>query len=166
MSWFLSHVTRPAYHEGGCHFAPANFSEVPLFLMLKRPFAVLAAASAMDRHGYFSLGVSAVVSGLPIGGSNIANDDCSDCPGSGTGTGVCLDPGLHDASPNLAYDCAFNQVDLQVSTWTFVDQGGGAISVTGSPDPKTCLGRMCKFPFNCSRAIILAPEAYPFRMSG
>jgi acyl-CoA hydrolase len=67
VSWFLSHVTRPAYHEGGCHFAPANFSEVPLFLMLKRPFAVLAAASAMDRHGYFSLGVCADYAAAMIG---------------------------------------------------------------------------------------------------
>jgi len=67
VSWFLSHVTRPAYHEGGCHFAPANFSEVPLFMMRKAPFAVLAAASAMDRHGYFSLGLSADYAAAMIG---------------------------------------------------------------------------------------------------
>jgi acyl-CoA hydrolase len=59
VSWFLSHATRDAYWSGGCHFAPANFSEVPQFLMAKRPVAVLAAASPPDRHGYFSLGVSA-----------------------------------------------------------------------------------------------------------
>lgn len=67
VSWFLSHITRPAYHAGGCHFAPANFSEVPLFLMRKQPFAVLAAASPMDRHGYFSLGVSADYAAAMIG---------------------------------------------------------------------------------------------------
>jgi acyl-CoA hydrolase len=67
VSWFLSHVTRPAYHEGGCEFAPANFSEVPQFLMAKRPHAVIAAASPMDRHGYFSLGVSAGYSAAMIG---------------------------------------------------------------------------------------------------
>lgn len=59
VSWFLSHVTRPAYQAGGCQFAPANFSEVPQFLLAKDPAVVLAAASAPDRHGYFSLGVSA-----------------------------------------------------------------------------------------------------------
>ncbi len=59
VSWFLSHITRPAFEAGGCHFAPANFSEVPLFLADKKPVAVLAAASPPDKHGYFSLGVSA-----------------------------------------------------------------------------------------------------------
>lgn len=57
VSWFLSHITRPAFEAGGCHFAPANFSEVPLFLAEKEPVAVLAAASPPDQHGYFSLGV-------------------------------------------------------------------------------------------------------------
>ncbi len=59
VSWFLSHITRPAFEAGGCHFAPANFSEVPLFLADKNPVAVLAAASPPDKHGYFSLGVGA-----------------------------------------------------------------------------------------------------------
>ncbi|MGI9597710.1 MAG: acetyl-CoA hydrolase/transferase family protein [Acidimicrobiales bacterium] len=58
VSWFLSDVTRPAHRAGGCHFAPANFSEVPQFLMAKRPAAVLAAASPPDSLGFFSLGVS------------------------------------------------------------------------------------------------------------
>lgn len=58
-AWFLSHITRDAYHKGGCDFAPANFSEVPQFLLAKKPWAVLAAASPPDEHGYFSLGVSA-----------------------------------------------------------------------------------------------------------
>ncbi|MGH1489823.1 MAG: acetyl-CoA hydrolase/transferase family protein, partial [Acidimicrobiales bacterium] len=59
VSWFLSHITRPAFQAGGCHFAPANFSEIPQFLMAKEPAVVLAAASPPDEHGYFSLGVSA-----------------------------------------------------------------------------------------------------------
>lgn len=59
VSWFLSHVTRPAYHSAGCHFAPANFSEVPQFLLAKEPAAVLAAASPPDELGYFSLGLNA-----------------------------------------------------------------------------------------------------------
>ncbi len=59
VSWFLSHVTRPAFHEGGCQFAPANFSEVPQLLRELRPFAVLAAASPPDVHGYYSLGTCA-----------------------------------------------------------------------------------------------------------
>ncbi len=59
VSWFLSPVTRPAFQAGGCHFAPANFSEIPQFLMDKKPAAVLAAASPPDSLGYFSLGVSA-----------------------------------------------------------------------------------------------------------
>ncbi len=59
VSWFLSPVTRPAFRAGGCHFSPANFSEVPQFLMAKKPSAVLAAASPPDPLGYFSLGVSA-----------------------------------------------------------------------------------------------------------
>lgn len=67
VSWFLSHVTRPAFHEGGCDFAPANFSEVPQFMLDKEPYAVLAAASPMDKHGYFSLGISAGYSAAMIG---------------------------------------------------------------------------------------------------
>ena len=67
VSWFLSHITRPAYRAGGCHFAPANFSEVPQFMLTHRPYVVLAAASPPDRHGYFSLGVSADYAAALIG---------------------------------------------------------------------------------------------------
>jgi acyl-CoA hydrolase len=59
VAWFLSHVTRPAYWNGGCQYAPANFSEVPQFLLAKKPAVVLAEASPPDRLGYFSLGVCA-----------------------------------------------------------------------------------------------------------
>lgn len=67
VSWFLSHVTRPAFEAGGCHFSPANFSEVPLFLAEKEPIAILAAASPPDKHGYFSLGVCADYAAAFIG---------------------------------------------------------------------------------------------------
>ncbi len=67
VSWFLSHVTRPAFHAGGCHFAPANFSEVPRLLLEKNPAVVLAAASPPDRHGYFSLGIGADYAASMIG---------------------------------------------------------------------------------------------------
>jgi acyl-CoA hydrolase len=59
MSYFLSPVTRPAFHEGGCELVPNNFSEVPRLLQEStRCSMVLAAASPMDRHGYFSLGTN------------------------------------------------------------------------------------------------------------
>ncbi len=67
VSWFLSHVTRPAFEAGGCHFAPANFSEVSRFLLDKQPAVVLAAASPPDDMGYFSLGVSADYTAALIG---------------------------------------------------------------------------------------------------
>lgn len=67
VSWFLSHITRPAFHEGGCEFIPANFSEVPALLMAKGPAVVLAAASPPDRHGYFTLGVCADYTAAMIG---------------------------------------------------------------------------------------------------
>lgn len=67
VSWFLSPVTRPLYHEGHLDLAPANFSEVPKFLLAKEPAAVLAAASPPDDLGYFSLGVSADYAAAMIG---------------------------------------------------------------------------------------------------
>jgi acyl-CoA hydrolase len=59
VSYFLSHVTRKHYHEGGVDLVPAHFSEVPMLLEQARPAMVLAAASPMDDHGYFSLGTNA-----------------------------------------------------------------------------------------------------------
>ena len=59
VSYFLSHVTRPAFHKGGCELVPNHFSEVPRLLRATtRCSLVLAAASPMDRHGYFSLGTN------------------------------------------------------------------------------------------------------------
>ena len=60
MSYFLSHVTRPAFRAGTVDFVPANFSEVPLVLSrLAQRKVVFAATSLPDRHGYVSLGTSA-----------------------------------------------------------------------------------------------------------
>jgi acyl-CoA hydrolase len=59
VSYFLSTVTRPAFHERGLELVPNNFSEVPRLLReTTRCSLVLAAASPMDRHGYFSLGTN------------------------------------------------------------------------------------------------------------
>lgn len=66
VSYFLSHVTRPHFHAGGLDLVPAHFSEVPeLLRAADGPLVVLAAASPLDRHGYFSLGTNAdYVAGL------------------------------------------------------------------------------------------------------
>jgi acyl-CoA hydrolase len=59
VSYFLSPVTRKAYHEGGCELVPNHFSEVPRLLRETTGCSmVLAAAAPMDRHGYFSLGTN------------------------------------------------------------------------------------------------------------
>lgn len=60
VSYFLSHVTRPCWVAGTIDLVPANFSEMRKVLAAstKDPL-VVAAASPIDRHGYFSLGVSA-----------------------------------------------------------------------------------------------------------
>ncbi len=59
ISYFLSPVTRRAFHERGCELVPNTFSEVPRLLReTTRCSMVLAAAAPMDRHGYFSLGTS------------------------------------------------------------------------------------------------------------
>ena len=59
VSYFLSPVTRPAFHTRGCELVPNNFSEVPRLLRETTNCSlVLAAAASMDRHGYFSLGTN------------------------------------------------------------------------------------------------------------
>ena len=60
VSYFLSHITRPHFAAGHVDLVPAHFSEV--FAMMRARAddpLVIAAASPPDRHGYFSLGVSA-----------------------------------------------------------------------------------------------------------
>jgi len=59
-AYFLSPVTRRAFHEGTIDLVPCHFSEVPeLLAQLDGPKIVLAAASPIDRHGNFSLGTNA-----------------------------------------------------------------------------------------------------------
>jgi acyl-CoA hydrolase len=59
-SYFLSHVTRPCYAAGTIDLVPSNFSEMrELLIATTKDPLVVAAASRLDRHGYFSLGVSA-----------------------------------------------------------------------------------------------------------
>ena len=60
VSYFLSHVTRPCFHAGTVDLVPNHFSEMRTILRQQTTDPlVLAAASPPDRHGYFSLGVSA-----------------------------------------------------------------------------------------------------------
>ncbi len=59
VSYFLSSITRPAFHSRGCELVPNNFSEVPRLLReTTKCSLVLAAAAPMDRDGYFSLGTN------------------------------------------------------------------------------------------------------------
>ncbi len=58
MSYFLSHLTRPHFYDGGLDVVPCNFSEVPLLLRHLSQFVVIAACTPPDRHGYVSLGTN------------------------------------------------------------------------------------------------------------
>jgi len=59
-SYFLSPVTRPHFRAGRVELVPGHFSEVYALMSQRAPKPlVLAAAAPPDRHGYFSLGVSA-----------------------------------------------------------------------------------------------------------
>jgi acyl-CoA hydrolase len=60
ISYFLSRVTRPCFRNGTVDLVPNHFSEV--FSHMRRRTVdplVIACASPPDKHGYFSLGVSA-----------------------------------------------------------------------------------------------------------
>jgi acyl-CoA hydrolase len=60
VAYFLSPVTRPAFHEGGCDFTPAHFSDMPRLLRdITRSPIVIATSTPPDRHGWFSLGTNA-----------------------------------------------------------------------------------------------------------
>jgi acyl-CoA hydrolase len=68
VSYFLSHVTRPCFAEGGLDFAPAHFSEMSHILDHVAPDPlVVAAAAPPDRHGWFSLGTNADYTARLIG---------------------------------------------------------------------------------------------------
>jgi acyl-CoA hydrolase len=60
ISYFLSHVTRPCFQAGTIDLVPNNFSEMRDLLRERtHDPLVIAAASPLDRHGYFSLGLNA-----------------------------------------------------------------------------------------------------------
>ncbi|MEO8265651.1 MAG: acetyl-CoA hydrolase/transferase C-terminal domain-containing protein [Ilumatobacteraceae bacterium] len=60
VSYFLSHVTRPCYQANTIDLVPNNFSEMRAILKAATTDPLLlCAASPPDRHGYFSLGLSA-----------------------------------------------------------------------------------------------------------
>lgn len=68
ISYFLSHITRPYFAAGTIGLVPSHFSEVYALMRSRAPDPlVLCAASPPDRHGYFSLGVSADYSASFIG---------------------------------------------------------------------------------------------------
>ena len=72
VSYFLSHVTRPCFAAGTIDLVPANFSEMRDLLRGRtHDPLVVAAASPLDRHGYFSLGVSADYVSSMIGRARI-----------------------------------------------------------------------------------------------
>ncbi len=59
-SYFLSPATRKHFRAGTVELVPGHFSEVYSLMHHRAPNPlVIAAASPPDRHGYFSLGVSA-----------------------------------------------------------------------------------------------------------
>src|SRR5262249_49333111 len=67
VSWFLSPVSRDAFHRGACDLVPNNFSEVPHLMRSLAPSLVVAAVAPPDRHGYFSLGCHAEYAAAFIG---------------------------------------------------------------------------------------------------
>jgi acyl-CoA hydrolase len=68
ISYFLSHITRAYFAAGTIGLVPSHFSEVYALMRSRAPDPlVLCAASPPDRHGYFSLGVSADYSASFIG---------------------------------------------------------------------------------------------------
>jgi len=72
VSYFLSHVTRPCFHAGTIDLVPNNFSEMrDVLTRATRDPLVIAGASPPDRHGYFSLGVSADYVSSMIGRARI-----------------------------------------------------------------------------------------------
>ena len=68
VSYFLSAVTRPAFHQRTIDLVPCHFSEVPLLLRgLAGPMLVTASVSPPDAHGYFTLGTNADYTAAFIG---------------------------------------------------------------------------------------------------
>ena len=60
VSYFLSPITRGAFHARTLDLVPCHFSEVPLLLRrLEGPMIAVASVSPPDAHGYFTLGTNA-----------------------------------------------------------------------------------------------------------
>ena len=60
VSYFLSAATREAYHKGTVELVPSHFRQMPRILReTTKTSLILATASPMDEHGYFSLGTNA-----------------------------------------------------------------------------------------------------------
>ena len=60
VAYFLSSASRKAFLQGQCELVPNHFHQVPRILREStKTSLVLAAASPMDEHGYFSLGTEA-----------------------------------------------------------------------------------------------------------
>jgi len=60
VSYFLSGATRKAYHAGAVELVPNHFSQMPRILRETTKLSlIIANASPMDEHGYFSLGTNA-----------------------------------------------------------------------------------------------------------
>ena len=92
VSYFLSHVTRPCFAEGGIDFAPAHFSEMPHILDHVAPVpVVVAAATPPDRHGWFSLGTNADYVARLIGKAPFFLEANPTCPAPGART-RCTSP--------------------------------------------------------------------------
>jgi len=81
ISYFLSHVTRPYFADGSIGLVPAHFSEVYALMRMRTDDPlVVAAASPPDRHGYFSLGVSADYTSSFIGRGRFFLEVTDDMP--------------------------------------------------------------------------------------
>jgi len=81
ISYFLSHVTRPYFAAGHIGLVPAHFSEVYALMRMRTDDPlVIAAASPPDRHGYFSLGVSADYTASFIGRGRFFLEVTDDMP--------------------------------------------------------------------------------------
>jgi acyl-CoA hydrolase len=81
LSYFLSHVTRPHFANGTVGLVPAHFSEVYAIMRDRTTDPlVVAAATPPDRHGYFSLGVSADYTSSFIGRARCFLEVTDDMP--------------------------------------------------------------------------------------
>ncbi len=81
LSYFLSHITRRHFANGTIGLIPAHFSEVFAIMRARTTDPlVIAAASPPDRHGYFSLGVSADYTSSFIGRARFFLEATDDMP--------------------------------------------------------------------------------------